>query len=60
MRYDFWSTLTDQYEKSYFKEIEDWCADHDVISTGHLLYEESLRMHARVDGNLFKHLQHFH
>ncbi len=60
VRYDFWSTLTDQYEKSYFKEIEDWCADHDVISTGHLLYEESLRMHARVDGNLFKHLQHFH
>ena len=60
VRYDFWSTLTDQYEKSYFKEIEDWCADNDVIFTGHLLYEESLRMHARVDGNLFKHLQHFH
>ena len=60
VRYDFWSTLTAQYEKSYFAQIEDWCTDHDVISTGHLLYEESLRMHARVDGNLFKHLQHFH
>lgn len=60
VRYDFWSTLTDQYEKSYFKQIEDWCTENDVISTGHLLYEESLRMHARVDGNLFKHLQHFH
>lgn len=60
VRYDFWSTLTDQYEKSYFKQIEDWCADNDVISTGHLLYEESLRLHARVDGNLFKHLRHFH
>lgn len=60
VRYDFWSTLTDQYEKSYFKQIEDWCADNDVLSTGHLLYEESLRMHARVDGNLFKHLRHFH
>ena len=60
VRYDFWSTLTDRYEHSYFKPIEDWCAENDVISTGHLLYEESLRMHARVDGNLFKHLQHFH
>ena len=60
VRYDFWSTLTDQYEKSYFAQIEQWCTDHDVISTGHLLYEESLRMHSRVDGNLFKHLQHFH
>ena len=60
VRYDFWSTLTDQYEKSYFKQIEDWCTENNVISTGHLLYEESLRMHARVDGNLFKHLGHFH
>ena len=59
VRYDFWSTLTDQYEKSYFKQIADWCEDNDVIFTGHLLYEESLRLHARVDGNLFKHLRHF-
>ena len=60
VRYDFWSTLTDQYEKSYFQQIEAWCDQNHVLSTGHLLYEESLRMHARVDGNLFKHLQHFH
>lgn len=59
VRYDFWSTLTDQYEKSYFKQIADWCEDNDVVFTGHLLYEESLRLHARVDGNLFKHLRHF-
>lgn len=59
VRYDFWSTLTDRYEHSYFGQIEDWCAENGVISTGHLLYEESLRMHARVDGNLFKHLRHF-
>lgn len=59
VRYDYWSTLTDQYEKAYFKQIADWCEDNDVIFTGHLLYEESLRMHARVDGNLFKHLRNF-
>ena len=60
VRFDYWSTLTDQYEKSYYKPIEDWCGEHDMIFTGHLLYEESLRMHARVDGNLFKQLRHFH
>lgn len=59
VRYDYWSTLTDQYEKAYFKQIADWCEDNDMIFTGHLLYEESLRMHARVDGNLFKHLRNF-
>lgn len=59
VRYDYWSTLTDQYEKAYFKQIADWCEDNDVVFTGHLLYEESLRLHARVDGNLFKHLRNF-
>lgn len=59
VRYDYWSTLTDQYEKAYFKQIGDWCEENDVVFTGHLLYEESLRLHARVDGNLFKHLKHF-
>lgn len=60
VRFDYWSTLTDQYEKSYYKPIEDWCAENDMVFTGHLLYEESLRLHARVDGNLFKLLRHFH
>lgn len=59
VRYDFWSTLTNQYENSYFKQIHDWCKENDTLFTGHLLYEESLRMHARVDGNLFHHLRHF-
>lgn len=59
IRYDYWSTLTDQYEKAYFKQIADWCEDNDMVFTGHLLYEESLRLHARVDGNLFKHLRNF-
>lgn len=58
VRYDFWSCLTKQYEKTYFKEIGDWCEKNDVIFTGHLLYEESLRMHARTGGNLFHHLRH--
>ena len=58
VRYDFWSTLTDQYQKSYFKPIADWCEENKVAFTGHLLYEESLRMHARVDGNLFRHYEH--
>ncbi|MGF7141821.1 hypothetical protein HNQ56_000231 [Anaerotaenia torta] len=58
VRYDFWSCLTKQYEQTYYKTIGDWCEENDVIFTGHLLYEESLRMHARTGGNLFHHLRH--
>ncbi len=60
VRYDFWSALTKQYEKTYYKKIADWCAQRDLFFTGHLLFEEWPRLHARTGGNLFKHLRHLH
>lgn len=60
VRYDFWSCLTKQYEKTFYKKIRDWCDDNQVLFTGHLLFEEWLRLHARTGGNLFTHLQHLH
>lgn len=58
IRYDFYSALTKQYEKAFYKEIADWCEEHDMVFTGHLLFEEFLRLHARTGGNLFKSLRH--
>ncbi len=60
IRYDFWRTLTEQYSDSYYKQIRDWCDANGVLFTGHLLFEEWLRMHARCEGNIFKHLKHMH
>lgn len=60
VRYDFWSALTKQYEKTYYKKIRNWCDENDMVFTGHLLFEEWLRLHARTGGNLFKHLRHMH
>ncbi len=59
VRHDFWSALSDRYEAGYFAQIGDWCRARGVAATGHLLFEESLRMHARAGGNLFNHLRHF-
>lgn len=60
IRYDFWRTLTEQYSESYYKQIRDWCESNGVLFTGHLLGEEWMWMHARCEGNIFKHLQHMH
>lgn len=60
IRYDFWRTLTEQYSESYYKQIRDWCDENGVLFTGHLLGEEWLRVHARCEGNIFKHLKHLH
>lgn len=60
IRYDFWTTLTEQYSESYYGRIRKWCDDNGVIFTGHLLFEEWIRLHARCEGNLFEHLKHMH
>jgi hypothetical protein len=60
IRYDFWRTLTEQYAETYYGRIRTWCEEHGVLFTGHLLFEEWLRMHARCEGNLFKYLKQFH
>jgi hypothetical protein len=58
LRFDFWSALSKQYEEAYYVQIADWCEENDVVFTGHLLYEEWLRKHARTGGNLFHMLRH--
>jgi hypothetical protein len=60
IRYDFWRTLTEQYTETYYKRLRDWCEDNGVIFTGHLLFEEWIRMHARCEGNLFSYLKQMH
>lgn len=60
VRYDFYSTLTEFYSQAYYKQIYDWCNQHGVLFTGHLLYEEWLRRLIRVEGNLFKHYPYMH
>jgi hypothetical protein len=60
IRYDFWRTLTEQYAETYYKRIRDWCDDNGVLFTGHVLFEEWLRLQARCEGNIFKYLEHMH
>ncbi|MBN1300166.1 MAG: hypothetical protein JW995_03035 [Melioribacteraceae bacterium] len=59
-RYDFWLSLTEQYSESYYEQIHNWCEKNGVLFTGHLLGEEWIWMHARCEGNIFKHLKHMH
>jgi hypothetical protein len=60
IRYDFWRTLSEQYTDTYYKRLRAWCDDNGVLFTGHLLFEEWLRLQARCEGNIFKHLEQMH
>lgn len=58
VRYDFWRALSDQYEDTYYKKIQQFCEGNDLVFTGHLMCEEWPRLHARTNGNLFHQLRH--
>jgi hypothetical protein len=60
VRFDFYESLTDFYSDAYYRQIREWCEEHGVLFTGHLLYEEWLRPMIRVEGNLFRHYEHLH
>lgn len=55
-RCDFYSTISQAIADSYFKQIREWCEKHNVASTGHLLWEESLIYHASFYGSVFPSL----
>lgn len=56
-RCDWYSTLSQQIADAYFKQIREWCKAHNVASTGHLLWEESLVYHANFYGSVFPSLK---
>lgn len=60
IRFDFWNAISDQYTDSYYKQIRQWCDKNNVVFTGHLLFEEWMRAHARCEGNIFNHLKQMH
>ena len=53
MRKDYWETMGELMVENYTGQIDKWCRENNIISTGHLLYEESFR------GNLASHADYF-
>ncbi len=57
VRHDYFNTTTDLYTNAYYRQLREWCNEHGMVFTAHLLYEEWLRRMIRVEGNLFRHYE---
>lgn len=53
-RYDFYDVQSDLVAENYFGQIQDWCHENGVWSSGHLLLEESLLHHLMWTGSFMK------
>jgi len=60
VRADYYTLLSDLYEDSFFSQISDWCARHNISFSGHLLLEDDIRYHTVFEGNFFRLLRHMH
>lgn len=42
VRYHYWRTVTQLLLEGYFSEVSDWCEEHSVEFSGHLMGEDNL------------------
>ncbi len=59
-RAKFWRLITVLFSKNFMKQIYDWCTDHDLELTGHLVLEESLLAQLTTNGACMPHYEYFH
>ncbi len=60
VREDYHTLLSELYEQSFFTQISDFCARHEVSFSGHLLLEDTIKHHVIFEGNYFSLLRHMH
>ena len=58
VRCDYFSVVSERVETAYHQQLGEWCDDHGVASSGHLLLEERLHWHARFQGDYMRCLRH--
>ncbi len=57
-RYNFYDVQSDLVADNYFGQIESWCRENGVASSGHMLLEESLLFHLMFSGSMMKNWAH--
>lgn len=53
IRCDFYEVIADLCAETYFGRLQQWCRSHSVLSSGHLLGEETLVWQTLFDGDPF-------
>lgn len=58
-RVKFWKLVTELFSKNFMKQIYDWCLEHKLQFTGHLVLEEDLYMQLVSNGACMPHYEYF-
>ena len=58
VRVKFWKLVTELFSKNFMKQIYDWCLDHNLEFTGHLVLEEGLPHQLTCNGACMPHYEY--
>ncbi len=53
MRHDYYEVVTEVYTDACYRQIRQWCDEHGIAYSGHLMAEESIHSHVSYHGSLF-------
>ena len=56
-RYRYFSGVAELMAENFFGRLQDWCQEHNLLSGGHLLLEETMMAHISLYGDLFRCLR---
>ncbi|MBO4870144.1 MAG: hypothetical protein J5585_10585 [Clostridia bacterium] len=58
-RLRFWRLVTMLFSRNFMKQIHDWCVDHNLKFTGHMVLEERLDWQITSNGACMPHYEYF-
>lgn len=58
-RVKFWKLITELFSRNFMKQIYDWCNDHNLKFTGHLVLEEDFYDQLTTNGACMPHYEYF-
>ena len=59
VREDYWSTVNLIFTNSFYKQIHNWCRQHRIVTTGHVICEEDPVTQAMCGGNVYAYQKYF-
>ena len=56
VRVNYYQTVSEMFCEAYFKQLSDWCEEHNTAFSGHMLFEENMQRQIETYGGDFMYL----
>lgn len=57
-RYDYFRTIMELFVEAFSKQIGEWCDEHGIAATGHMLAEQTIASQRQADGACMPHYEY--